>query len=151
MHSKLKLAALAGIPVLVVGWALFRPELLFINQQVNEAKAEGRVLEQGTFESYAHETKGEAKIIDSGSQRVLRLENFHTSNGPDVRVYLVKGSGSTPEGVKNGFVDLGTIKGNIGAQNYTLPAGIDLKEYDAVAIWCKRFGVGFGGATLSSL
>jgi hypothetical protein len=151
MQANFKLAALAGIPVLVVGWALFRPELLFINQEVNEAQTQGAVLEQGSFVSYAHETKGEAKIIQAGADKVLRLENFHTSNGPDVRVYLVKGSDSTSEGVMKGFVDLGSIKGNIGDQNYTLPAGIDLKEYDAVAIWCKRFSVGFGGATLASL
>ncbi len=151
MHRNLKLAAIAGIPVLVVGWALFRPELLFVNQQVNEAQGAGTVIEQGTFASYAHETTGEAKIIESGSQRVLRLDNFHTSNGPDVRVYLVKGSDSSAEGVKNGFIDLGPIKGNIGGQNYTLPANVNLDEYDAVAIWCKRFSVGFGGATLKSL
>jgi Electron transfer DM13 len=150
MQAKLKLAAMVGIPLLALGWALFRPELIFVNTRVNESKTAGRVLEQGSFVSYAHETTGEASIIDSGSQKILRLENFSTSNGPDVRVYLVKGSDSSADGLKNGFVDLGSIKGNLGSQNYLLPAGIELKEYAAVAIWCKRFSVGFGGATLVS-
>ena len=47
-------------------------------------------------------------------------------------------------------VDLGSIKGNIGDQNYDLPANADLMKYRAVTIWCKRFSVNFGTAPLSS-
>jgi hypothetical protein len=36
-----------------------------------------------------------------------------------------------------GFIDLGTIKGNIGDQNYTLPREVDLSKYEAVSIWCS--------------
>lgn len=44
-----------------------------------------------TFQGLAHETKGTAnvRVLEDGS-RVLRLEDFMTSNGPDVRVYLVR-------------------------------------------------------------
>jgi len=47
-----------------------------------------------------------------------------------------------------GFVDLGSIKGNVGDQNYTLPSDLDLAKYRAVSIWCKRFSVNFGAAAL---
>jgi Electron transfer DM13 len=36
-----------------------------------------------------------------------------------------------------GFIDLGTIKGNIGDQNYTLSREVDLSKYEAVSIWCS--------------
>jgi Electron transfer DM13 len=47
-----------------------------------------------------------------------------------------------------GFIDLGTIKGNIGDQNYTLPRDVDLSKYEAVSVWCERFRVNFGAAPL---
>jgi hypothetical protein len=45
-----------------------------------------------------------------------------------------------------GFIDLGSLKGNIGDQNYTIPADVDLAKYRAATIWCKRFNVNFGTA-----
>ncbi|MBM3460428.1 MAG: DM13 domain-containing protein, partial [Armatimonadetes bacterium] len=48
-----------------------------------------------------------------------------------------------------GFVDLGSIKGNQGDQNYSVPTDLDLGKYRTVTIWCKRFGVNFGSASLA--
>jgi hypothetical protein len=49
-----------------------------------------------------------------------------------------------------GGVQLGRLKGNIGTQSYELPDGVDLVELDNVVIWCERFSVPFGTATLAS-
>ena len=46
------------------------------------------------------------------------------------------------------FVDLGALKGNIGNQNYTIPANVKLDEYKSVSIWCRRFAVNYGEASL---
>jgi len=83
----------------------------------------------------------------------LRLTQFATSNGPDVRVYLVAASDVQGEAAAKqaGFVDLGALKGNIGDQNYDLPAGLDLSRYRAVSIWCRRFSVNFGAAPLEAM
>ena len=149
------------VAVLVVGWYLVRPELLFIDKTVDEefpvattSSTGGPVtLSSGDFTSLAHETKGTATIYQlPDGKRMLRLTNFETSNGPDVRVYLV----AAPEASDNdtvtkaGFVDLGSMKGNIGDQNYDLPTDVDLNKYRSVSIWCARFGVNFGSASLSS-
>ena len=48
-----------------------------------------------------------------------------------------------------GFIDLGSIKGNIGDQNYTLGPDVDLSKYRTVSVWCKRFSVNFGAAPLT--
>ena len=45
-------------------------------------------------------------------------------------------------------VELGTLKGNQGDQNYDLPATVDLNQYQAVAISCQRFHAIFGVARL---
>lgn len=104
-----------------------------------------------SFQSLAHETQGTADLrtLEDGA-RVLRLEDFTTSNGPDVRVYLVRGSDATQDKVINDgdFIDLGALKGNIGDQNYPIPADVDLAQYRSVSIWCRRFSVNFGATVL---
>jgi nitric oxide reductase large subunit len=80
------------------------------------------------------------------------LTEFETSNGPDVHVYLTaaeveKGSDAIKQA---GFIDLGSIKGNKGDQNYDIPADANLNKYKNVTIWCARFGVNFGQAALAT-
>lgn len=141
-----------------IGWYLFRPELLLVNKKVSEEQVASTgattasALFTGHFHSVAHETHGAATIQDLGNgHRVLRLSEFATSNGPDVRVYLVAApDASDNETVtKAGFVELGKLKGNEGDQNYDIPAGLDLDKYRAVTIWCHRFSVNFATAPLA--
>ena len=156
-----KLVVLVVLLVAGAGaWYAFRPERLFINQRVNEqfptasaANIEPMKLASGEFHSGAHETKGTASIFKlADGKRTLRLSNFATSNGPDVHVYLVAAADAKDDDtVKNaGFVDLGSLKGNIGDQNYEVPANVDLAKYRAATIWCARFSVNFGTAPLVS-
>ena len=92
-----------------------------------------------------HDAQGQAFTVplEDGSN-VLRLENFKSTNGPDLYVYL-----STDKNASE-FVDLGKLKANQGNQNYDIPNEIDLDKYSNVLIWCKAFGVLFGSAELSS-
>jgi hypothetical protein len=111
-----------------------------------------RELAAGRFHSVAHETHGTATIQDvGGGRRVLRLTDFATSNGPDVRVYLVAATDASDNETvtKAGFVELGNLKGNEGDQNYDVPDDLDLSQYRAVTIWCRRFSVNFATAPLT--
>jgi len=141
-----------------IAWYLFRPELLLVNKKVNEEQVASagasvaQALAAGRFHSVAHETHGTATIQDLGDgRRVLRLTEFATSNGPDVRVYLV----ASPDAKDNetvtkaGFIEVGKLKGNEGDQNYDVPEHLDLSKYRAVTIWCRRFGVNFATAPLT--
>ena len=71
-----------------------------------------------------HNAEGKAKVIplDDGSS-ILRLEDFESTNGPDLYVYL-----STDEKASN-YVDLGRLKANSGNQNYELPENVDLSKH----------------------
>ena len=104
----------------------------------------------GSFIDRSHPTEGSAQVLGDGSgQRFLRFEDFRTDNGPDLNVYLSTAPPDAPAGAfDDDFVDLGDLKGNVGAQNYEIPAGLDLDHYSTVAIWCVRFGVVFGTAEL---
>jgi Electron transfer DM13 len=147
----------------VVAWALFRPELLWINSRVDErapeavspASATGAaaagVLATGHFHGVAHKSAGSAAIHRlSDGRRILRFTDFETSNGPDVHVYLVAADDALDSAAvtRAGFVEVGPLKGNIGDQNYELPGSLDLHRYRAVTIWCKRFSVNFATAPL---
>lgn len=148
--------------LLAIAWYAFRPELLFINKTVNEelpgsaasaASEKGSTpITKGMFKGLAHETKGSASVYQlSAGKRTLRLTDFETSNGPDVHVYLTtneidKGNDALKQ---SGFVDLGSMKGNRGDQNYDIPENTDLSKFKNVTIWCARFGVNFGTAPLT--
>jgi Electron transfer DM13 len=119
---------------------------------VQAANSPAKPLESGKFHSVAHATSGTATVYQlADGTRLLRFTDFKTSNGPDVHVYLVAADdASDNESVtKAGFIDLGSIKGNIGDQNYSLGSDVDLSKYRAVSVWCKRFSVNFGAAPLS--
>lgn len=160
--SKRNIIIGVGIVALAIAWYAFRPELLFINKTVSEEFPGGAamasvekgpmVITKGVFKGLAHETRGTAAVyqLPDGS-RTLRLADFETSNGPDVHVYLV----AAPEANDNdivkqaGFIDLGSMKGNRGDQNYDIPTHADLNKYRSVSIWCARFSVNFGSAPLA--
>jgi Electron transfer DM13 len=163
---------IVGLVVLgAIGWYLFRPELLFVKTTVHEAlptesaavrtdrvsgqatpgRSGGAVLLSGEFRSLAHETVGTATVHDLGGRKILRLSQFSTSNGPDVRVFLVAANDAPDDETvtRAGYVELGKLKGTQGDQNYDIPAGVDLDKYRAVSIWCHRFSVNFGVAALT--
>jgi hypothetical protein len=156
-HKKVIYGLAVIVPIAL--WAAFRPERLFVNARVNEAMPTGpanvsqTVLSSGSFHSVAHGTKGTASIYQlADGTRFLRFTDFETSNGPDVHVYLIAANdASDSETVKKAdFLELGSLKGNIGDQNYEIPAAAELAKYRAVTIWCKRFSVNFGTAALNS-
>lgn len=113
------------------------------------------VLATGKFVSQEHETTGTATILRlADGQRILRLTGFETSNGPDLQVWLT----DQPVQADNEgwflfddgrYTSLGGLKGNIGDQNYPIPADVDLADYRSVSIWCDRFSVSFGAAELT--
>jgi Electron transfer DM13 len=160
--NKRTLCIAAGVIGVAMSWYLFRPELIFINRTVNEtlpsavaqqtAATMPTVLLQGHFHGVSHATRGVATIFQlPDGKRVLRFTEFETSNGPDVQVYLVAAADAHDNETvtKASFITLGGLKGNIGDQNYALPADADLGKYRAVTVWCRRFGVNFATAPLS--
>lgn len=111
------------------------------------------VLASGTFRSLEHGTSGKARILRrSDGSLFLRFDDLNTSNGPDLHVYLSQiPAGDDWHAYGERFIDLGKLKGNIGDQNYSLPAGIDLSKFKSAVVWCRRFAVGFGVAGLPQL
>lgn len=138
----------------VAGWYWFRPERAFIDARVSEAApaTAAATVASGQFAPMTHKGRGTAEILRGADGRpMLRFTNFETLNGPDLRVYLLGAASvhSKRELDSAGFLDLGALKGNVGDQNYEIPADADLSRYRAVSVWCRRFGVNFTTAPLT--
>lgn len=97
-----------------------------------------------------HQGSGQATIyrLPEGG-RVLRLDEFMVTNGPDLHVLLVPHPDPQTSVDVEGYLDLGSLKGNIGNQNYEIPADANLTQYGSVVIYCVPFHVIFATATLS--
>ena len=114
-------------------------------------------LAEGSLVSHEHATSGTARLLRlPDGALVLRIEGLTTTNGPQLRVWLT--DAPVNEGRQGWFVfddgrhvDLGSLKGNIGDQNYPIPATVELGGLRSVSIWCARFHVSFGAAELGPL
>jgi hypothetical protein len=97
-----------------------------------------------------HYGKGKVSVY----QRAVFLEpDFEVGPGPKYHVYLVpKANVRKEDDVKNTmFVDLGRLRAFKGSQRYPIPAGVDLKNYPSVVIWCEAFGVLISPADLTAV
>jgi len=87
-----------------------------------------------------HYGKGRVSVYE---HTVFLEPDFEVGPGPAFHVYLVARlslrSSSDLKDVK--FVDLGGLRAFKGSQRYSVPAGVNLKDYQSVIIWCERFGV----------
>jgi hypothetical protein len=159
------LLALA-VPALAFGAYWFAPWKLFVDEHVDEAPPglvapamaaaarASRVISSGAFRGLEHETTGAAEVIEGADGALtLRLEDLRTSNGPELVVILSPTPATTDSWTvygKGDILTLGPLKGNVGSQNYAIPAGTDLSRYRSAVVWCRRFSVAFGAAPLAA-
>jgi hypothetical protein len=151
-RNRLIFGLVALLIVMPLAWWLGSP--LFIDQTISESdpftasevsvsdnSAETLAIATFTDADNAHRGSGTATILQQGDRRVLRFTDFEVTNGPDLHVYLVKNIAGRSEQTFDGYIDLGSLKGNIGEQNYDLAADVDLSEYGGIIIYCQPFHV----------
>lgn len=185
-----------GAAVLLVGFLLFRPDKLFVDDAVDESLADafpvasqtttttpeptpttqaptedspaetttttttittttsapeptGPVaIGTGDFYGIDHSASGTATVYEQDGAYVLRFEDdTDIQNGPDLFVWVLAAD-SYGGGDPGDYIDLGKLKGNVGGQNYELPAEFDPEIHQFALIWCKRFSVPFAASAL---
>ena len=85
---------------------------------------------------------GEAKIILTGTSYELKLMDFSSSKGPDLRVYLSKEMNPV------NYIDLGALKATGGNQLYSINMPVNFAEYKYALIHCRQCNHLFGWALL---
>lgn len=116
-------------------------------------KQDERLVAKGTFihanpSDPIHYGKGGGSVYE----HTLFLEDdFEVGPGPKFHVYLVPKASVRESGDVEDmmFVDLGRLRAFKGSQNCSIPAGLDLKDYKSVVIWCEKFGVLISPADLA--
>lgn len=119
---------------------------LQISKEEISTNPEQKPILSGTFSDAdaIHKGTGTANIIETDDGPILIFEdNFKTTNGPDLFVYL----SPNPAGESLGdFASLGKLKSISGSQAYSLPE--NYKDYKTVVIWCRAFSTTFTTAEL---
>lgn len=101
-----------------------------------------------------HKGSGTATVYElPDGTHVVRFEDFRATNGPALVVYLSEHAApmAASDISAAGFVSLGKLKGNVGNQNYVVPASVDIDAFNSVAIWCELFDVLFSPAALTRI
>ncbi len=112
-----------------------------VDEQLPEKNAEK--LKEVMLKKSAHKVDGKALIIKGKEKLWLRLENFKTFGGPDLRVHL-----SQDMKLKES-IELGKLKANRGNFNYEIPNETNLSQYKFVLIKCKTFNILFSYGKLN--
>jgi len=156
MNKKIIISAI--IAAIIIPLSVYTISPLFIESTINEELPASMQTMNGDPQRVMTSHSGRFVGVDDGihnAQRValvvpledgkniLRFEDFHSTNGPDLHVYLAT------DNTASDFVNLGRLKANNGNQNYEIPEGTDISKYDTALIWCKQFSVLFGHAELS--
>ena len=121
-------------------------------EQLTEADR-SRLVATGTFihanpSDPVHWGRGKVSVYE----RTVYLEpDFEVGPGPAYHVYLVPKAAIRSNADMDGvmYVDLGRLKAFKGSQRYAIPAGVNLKDYPSVIVWCERFGVLISPADLA--
>jgi hypothetical protein len=93
-----------------------------------------------------HRGTGPVSLVELDGKTFLRFENVAIQNGPDLHVYLARGSGGAYDGSRDLY--LGALKATNGSFNYELPGGTTIADYKSVVVWCRAFTVLFTWADL---
>ena len=122
-----------------------------VNEVVTDAENK-QVIANGTFihanpSDPIHYGKGGVSVYSD----LVHIEaDFEVGPGPKCHVYLVPDDNITSDtDVSNTmFIDLGRLKAFEGSQNYPIPDGINLNNYQSIVIWCEQFNVLISPASL---
>ncbi len=150
---------IGGLLGLIGGFAIgiFAYPYIFLadvvaNERLENA-AQKTVVATGTFihanpSDPIHYGKGSVTVY---ADAVQIGADFEVGPGPKYHVYLVPDAEVTPQTpvASTMFVDLGRLRAFKGSQVFDIPAGLDLKTYKNVVIWCEQFGVLISPAKLS--
>ncbi len=106
----------------------------------------------GTWQKKSYDIKGTWSIEhrDDGDFIVFD-KNFKTRSGPDLKIYLSKTQVKelSDNNVESTSEKISPLKSNKGAQEYKIPHGINLDQYNSLVIHCEKYSHLWGGADFS--
>ncbi|MEO0983808.1 MAG: DM13 domain-containing protein [Pseudomonadota bacterium] len=108
-------------------------------------------VDTGTFTKKQKRISGDWKIVEENGQRILRFsDDFRTRSGPDLKVFLSPTAFGQVNGKNavNGSINLGELQSTKGGQDYVIPEGVNLDDFNSVLVHCEAYSVLWGGGDL---
>jgi len=91
-----------------------------------------------------HATSGKVEVVKTDDGYVIKLgADFSFDGAPDPKVAF------GADGKYDPATLIAPLKSNSGEQSYAVPESIDVSKYNEVYIWCEKFAVGLGVASLN--
>lgn len=106
---------------------------------------------QGQWTKKSFGISGGWSIEMRGDQNVLVLDKgFKTKNAPDLKIFLSSQKLGEANGgnATNNAILLSALKSNKGAQEYVIPASVDLNDFTTLLIHCEQYSKLWGGSAL---
>lgn len=127
---------------LALASAAFAPSASFAEVAVGEAQS---------FTEKQYGISGDWSVIEEDGRTLIRFsDDFKTKKGPDLKVFLSPTSIDAVDGetATDGSVLLGELASTKGGQDYVLPEGLSLSDFESVLVHCEEFSVLWGGGAL---
>ncbi len=108
-------------------------------------------LPSGTFIKKKKKLKGAWEVVQRGDKTFIVFgDDFRAANGPDLKIFLSPKTVSDVTGKTAiiGALNIGALKATKGAQEYEVPAGVNLADYSSVLVHCEAYSVLWGGGDL---
>jgi len=120
-----------------------------VTRHLAQAAADAaRTIATGAWVKSSYRIAGRWAIVMRDGARYIEFDDdFKTRRGPDLKVYLSTRAVEelTDATVAANSLEVAALQSHRGAQVYEIPAGLDLNDYRAVLIHCKRFAHLWGG------
>ena len=113
--------------------------------------AAAQPLASGGWINKSYDIHGNWEITARGDERYLVFdEDFQTRRGPDLKVYLstLSVAAVRDRTVATSSVEIAPLKSARGAQEYLIPAHLELADYRSVLIHCKAYSHLWGGGEI---
>ncbi|MEL6824948.1 MAG: DM13 domain-containing protein [Pseudomonadota bacterium] len=108
-------------------------------------------LPSGTFVKKKKKLKGAWEVVQRGDKTFIVFgEDFRAANGPDLKIFLSPQTVADVTGktAVNGAINIGELKTTKGTQEYEVPAGVNLDDFNSVLVHCEAYSVLWGGGDL---
>lgn len=105
----------------------------------------------GDFIKKSKKLKGSWSVVErEGKSFIVFSDDFRAAKGPDLKIFLSPKSvaDATGKNAVDGSLNIGELKKTKGAQEYEVPAGVDLSQYGSVLVHCEAYSVLWGGGDL---
>ncbi|MEL7541983.1 MAG: DM13 domain-containing protein [Pseudomonadota bacterium] len=120
-------------------------------ESANASVAVAAELPSGTFVKKKKKLKGAWEVVQRGDKTfIVFAEDFRAANGPDLKIFLSPQTVSDVTGKTaiNGAINIGELKATKGTQEYEVPAGVNLADFNSVLVHCEAYSVLWGGGDL---